>query len=217
MNKMHIIVCLFALSAGYVILAGGASPKSQKQTSPSTSTTSPMPEKKEDQKDEIAVFGSGCFWCVEAVFESLDGVHDVESGYMGGHIKDPTYRAVCTGRTGHAEVVRIHFDPEVISFDTLLDWFWRSHDPTTLNRQGADVGTQYRSVVYYQSETQKVTAEAAKKLAQQYFKDPIVTEISPTAIFYPAEEDHQDYYQANRAAPYCQFVIRPKLKKLALE
>ena len=176
-----------------------------------------MSKKEETQKVKTAVFGSGCFWCVEAVFESLDGVHDVESGYMGGQVKDPSYRAVCSGQTGHAEVVRIHFDPEVISFDTLLDWFWRSHDPTTLNRQGADVGTQYRSVIFYQDEAQKATAEAAKESAQQYFKDPVVTEISPAAIFYVAEEDHQDYYQANSAAPYCQFVIRPKLKKLELE
>ena len=166
---------------------------------------------------EIATFGAGCFWCVEAVFELLDGVHSVESGYMGGSVKNPTYREVCAGTTGHAEVTQIHFDPQVISFETLLDWLWRSHDPTTLNRQGYDVGTQYRSAIFYHSEAQKNTAEASKAAAQAQFKDPIVTEITAASTYYLAEAYHQDYYRQNGAQPYCARIIRPKLEKLGLE
>lgn len=193
------------------------SPKLSGQSGSQTSETSGMPTEKDQNALETATFGAGCFWCVEAVFAMLDGVAAVESGYMGGQTKDPDYRSICTGQTGHAEVVRIDFDPEIISYEALLDWFWRSHDPTTLNRQGADVGTQYRSVVFYHSEAQRESAEASKNAAQPSFKNPIVTEITPAETFYPAEDYHQDYYQANRAAPYCQFVIRPKLKKLELE
>ncbi len=166
---------------------------------------------------EIASFGAGCFWCVEAVFETLDGVQAVESGYMGGAVKDPTYRQVCTGTTGHAEITQITFDPAIISYETLLNWLWRSHNPTTLNRQGADSGTQYRSAIFYHSDAQRVTAEASKATAQKNFDDPIVTEITAAETFYPAEDIHQDYYRLNKAAPYCQMVIRPKLKKLDLE
>lgn len=166
---------------------------------------------------ETATFGAGCFWCVEAVFENLDGVKDVESGYMGGTVKNPTYREVTTGQTGHAEVTRIYFDPKTITYETLLDWLWRSHDPTTLNRQGADVGTQYRSAIFYHSDEQKQIAEASKKAAQSMFDSPIVTEITAAYQFYVAEDYHQDYYRLNKSAPYCQMVIRPKLKKLDLE
>ena len=166
---------------------------------------------------EIATFGAGCFWCVEAVFENLDGVQDVESGYIGGHTENPTYRDICTGSTGHAEVTQITFDPSVISYETLLDWLWRSHNPTTLNQQGADKGTQYRSAIFYHSEAQREAAEVSKKAAQAHFDRPIVTEITEASIYYPAEEYHQDYYRLNKAAPYCQMVIRPKLKKLDLE
>ena len=126
----------------------------------------------------IASFGAGCFWCVEAVFEQLDGVHAVESGYMGGAVEDPTYREVCSGTTGHAEITQIHYDPQVISYETLLDWLWRSHDPTTLNRQGADSGTQYRSAIFYHNEAQRVAAEASKAAAQKNLTAPIVTEIT---------------------------------------
>lgn len=164
----------------------------------------------------IATFGAGCFWCVEAVFEKLEGVHAVESGYMGGQTDDPTYREVCSGTTGHAEVTQIHFDPSVIQFETLLDWLWRSHDPTTLNRQGADAGTQYRSAIFYHDEAQRTAAEASKKAAQAHFDRPIVTEITKATTFYPAEDDHQDYFRLNPAAPYCQMVIYPKLQKLDL-
>jgi len=166
---------------------------------------------------EIATFGAGCFWCVEAVFENLEGVHDVESGYMGGEVTNPSYREVCRGTTGHAEVTQITFDPSVISYETLLEWLWRSHNPTTLNSQGADVGTQYRSAIFYHSEAQKLAAEASKAAAQKDFSDPIVTEITPASTYYPAEDYHQDYYRLNSGAPYCQMVIRPKLKKLNLE
>ncbi|MEC8209081.1 MAG: peptide-methionine (S)-S-oxide reductase MsrA [Verrucomicrobiota bacterium] len=165
----------------------------------------------------IATFGAGCFWCVEAVFEQLDGVHAVESGYMGGEVKDPTYREICSGATGHAEVTQIHYDPKVISYKTLLEWFWRSHDPTTLNRQGADIGTQYRSAIFYHNEAQRKAAEASKVAAQKYFTAPIVTEINAASTYYPAEDYHQDYYRLNPHAPYCQIVIRPKLEKLSLE
>lgn len=166
---------------------------------------------------EIASFGAGCFWCVEAVFEQLDGVHSVVSGYMGGEVDDPTYRAVCSGMTGHAEIVQITFDPAVIGYETLLDWLWRSHNPTTLNQQGADQGTQYRSAIFYHSDTQRQTAETSKAAAQQHFEQPIVTEITAASTFYPAEDYHQGYYQQNKTAQYCQFVIRPKLQKLGME
>ena len=165
---------------------------------------------------EIASFGAGCFWCVEAVFENLEGVQSVVSGYMGGHVENPTYEAVCTGSTGHAEIIQITFDPQVIQYETLLDWLWRSHDPTTLNRQGADRGTQYRSAIFYHNDAQREIAEASKASAQKYFNDPIVTEITAASAFYPAENYHQDYYRLNKAAPYCQMVIRPKLDKLGL-
>ena len=166
---------------------------------------------------EIASFGAGCFWCVEAVFENLDGVHAVESGYMGGEVKDPTYREICTGTTGHAEITQISFDPAVITYETLLDWLWRSHNPTTLNRQGADSGTQYRSVIFYHSDSQRASAETSKAAAQKDFDAPIVTEITAAETYYPAEDAHQDYYRLNQSAPYCQMVIRPKLNKLGLE
>lgn len=165
----------------------------------------------------IASFGAGCFWCVEAVFEQLDGVHAVESGYMGGAVEDPTYREVCSGTTGHAEITQIHYDPQVISYETLLDWLWRSHDPTSLNRQGADSGTQYRSAIFYHNEAQRVAAEASKAAAQKNFTAPIVTEITAASTYYPAEDYHQDYYRLNPNAPYCRAVIQPKLEKLALE
>ena len=166
---------------------------------------------------DTATFGAGCFWCVEAVFERLDGVKSVTAGYAGGDVANPSYEQVCAGTTGHAEVAQVVFDPETISFAELLEVFWQAHDPTTLNRQGADVGTQYRSAIFYNSEQQRETAEKSKAAAQKYFDDPIVTEITPLEKFWVAENYHQDYYNNNRNAPYCQVVIRPKLKKLNLE
>ncbi len=163
---------------------------------------------------KYAVFGSGCFWCTEAVFEAKAGVLDVVSGYAGGDVPNPDYRAVTTGRTGHAEVVRIAYDPEVVSYRELLDLFWVSHDPTTLNRQGADVGTQYRSAIFYGDDVERETAEVSKVAAAALFSDPIVTEISPLETFYEAEDYHQDYFARNPEAGYCSFVIAPKIKKL---
>jgi len=163
---------------------------------------------------ELATYGGGCFWCVEAIFQRLDGVKSVTSGYAGGKTANPTYKEICNGDTGHAEVIQIEYDPKKISFQDLLDVFWQAHDPTTLNRQGADRGTQYRSIILYHSETQKEQAEASKKAAAGQFRDPIVTEIVPLTKFYKAEDYHQNYFNQNPNAPYCQFVIRPKLDKL---
>jgi peptide-methionine (S)-S-oxide reductase len=163
---------------------------------------------------ELATYGGGCFWCVEAVFQRLDGVKKVVSGYAGGKTENPTYKQICAGDTGHAEVIQIEFDPKKISYSDLLDLFWLAHDPTTLNRQGADRGTQYRSIILYHDERQKQLAEASKKNAAGQFRDPIVTEITALTKFYKAEDYHQNYYNDNPNAPYCQFVIRPKLDKL---
>jgi peptide-methionine (S)-S-oxide reductase len=169
-----------------------------------------------DSKDKSAsiILGGGCFWCVEALYERIDGVTGVESGYSAGENPNPTYEEICTGQTGHAEVVKITFDPKVVSLETLLDFFWEVHDPTTLNRQGADVGTQYRSIILYANEDQATAAKASLKKAQAQFKDPIVTEIEELDTFFPAEKYHQDYFGNNPNAPYCRFVIAPKLKKL---
>ena len=163
---------------------------------------------------ELATFGGGCFWCIEAVFERLDSVKSVTSGYAGGKTENPTYAEVCSGATGHAEVAQIEYDPGRVTFEQLLDIFWEAHDPTTLNRQGADSGTQYRSAIFYHSEAQKTAALKSRKAAQAAFKNPIVTEIVPLGKFYKAENYHQDYFRNNSRAPYCQIVIRPKLEKL---
>ncbi|MAT53209.1 MAG: peptide-methionine (S)-S-oxide reductase [Bacteroidetes bacterium] len=168
----------------------------------------------DDSKLETATFGGGCFWCVEAIFQELKGVHSVASGYSGGKSANPTYREVCSGLTGHAEVVQVKFDPEVISYETLVKVFFTTHDPTTLNRQGADVGTQYRSVIFYHNEEQKAIAERLKQeFAPTLWDDPIVTEISPFTAFYEAEEYHQDYYSNNPNQGYCRIVINPKVEK----
>ena len=165
-------------------------------------------------RTELATLGGGCFWCVEAVYERLPGVKSVSSGYAGGHTPNPTYQEVCTGDTGHAEVTQIEFDPTQITYEQLLAVFWEAHDPTTLNRQGADAGTQYRSVIFYKTDAQKAAAEISKQAAAKMFSQPIVTEIAPLTVFYKAEGYHQDYYRNNRNAPYCRAVIRPKLDKL---
>ncbi len=164
---------------------------------------------------EQATFGAGCFWCVEAVFEELKGVQSAEAGYSGGTVKNPSYREVTTGNTGHAEVARITYDPSVISYEQLLEVFWHTHNPTTLNRQGNDVGTQYRSVIFYHNEAQKEIAEQSlrKTEASDLWEDPIVTEIQPLENYYQAENYHQNYYANNPNAGYCQVVIAPKLKK----
>lgn len=164
-------------------------------------------------KEEKALLGGGCFWCIEAVYNRVKGVHSAISGYAGGANPDPTYKEVCTGTTGHAEVVEITYDPDIVSYEDLLDIFWVIHDPTTLNRQGADTGTQYRSVIYYYDEEQRDAAEAAMEQAQASFADPIVTELSPAPEFFPAETYHQNYYALNPMQGYCQVVIAPKVQK----
>jgi peptide-methionine (S)-S-oxide reductase len=165
---------------------------------------------------ETATFGAGCFWCVEAIFQRLKGVEDVKSGYMGGKIKNPTYREVCSGLTGHAEVIQLKFNPEIISYKDLLEVFFQTHDPTTLNRQGADVGTQYRSVIFYHNQQQKELAEKIKDELNKnkVFDNPVVTEITEASEFYVAEDYHQNYFNQNGSEPYCRFVIQPKVEKL---
>jgi peptide-methionine (S)-S-oxide reductase len=168
-------------------------------------------------KTETATLGGGCFWCMEAVYERLPGVISVTSGFAGGRTPNPTYHQVCTGDTGHAEVTQIEFDPVKISYEKLLDVFWQAHDPTTLNRQGADEGTQYRSIILYHNEAQKLAAEKSKAEAQKNFKRPIVTEIVPFTKFYKAEDYHQQFYDHNTNYGYCRVVIAPKLEKLEKE
>jgi peptide-methionine (S)-S-oxide reductase len=166
---------------------------------------------------KTAVIGGGCFWCTEAVLQRIEGVLAVVPGYAGGTTPNPTYEEVCAGDTGHAEVIQVNFDPQLISYDEILDIFWQAHDPTTLNRQGADVGTQYRSVILYTDDEQKAAAEASLKKAQAKVKDRIVTEIKPLATFWKAEDYHHNYYNTHGTAGYCRMVISPKLKKLRLE
>jgi len=166
-------------------------------------------------KEQIAVFGGGCFWCIEAVFNRLTGVKSAVSGYMGGHVDNPSYRQVCNGDTGHVEVVQVTFDPDQITYKDLLEVFFSVHDPTTENRQGNDVGEQYRSVIFYTSELQEQEAEEviATLNVTKAFPEPVVTRLEPAAKFYPAEDYHQLYYDNNATQPYCQFVIAPKLRK----
>lgn len=166
---------------------------------------------------QLATFGGGCFWCVEAIFQQQSGVSNVVSGYAGGEEENPIYQSICSGTTGHAEVIQITFDPKLVSFEELLRLFWCSHDPTTLNRQGNDVGTQYRSIILYHFDEQREAAEKSRGQAQEYFEDPIVTEIVALEKFYPGEDYHQDYYVKNPHQGYCSFVIRPKLEKLGLK
>jgi len=164
---------------------------------------------------EQATFGLGCFWCSEAVFQRLRGVISAESGYSGGSVENPSYEAVCTGSTGHAEVIRIEYDSDQVSYDELLEVFWKMHDPTTLNKQGNDVGTQYRSAIFYHDDKQKTLAETyrQKLVDEKIWSDPIVTEISPLENFYPAGNYHEDYFNQNGTQPYCSFVVAPKVKK----
>jgi peptide-methionine (S)-S-oxide reductase len=171
-------------------------------------------ESKPALKTAFATFGGGCFWCTEAVFEMLPGVKAVVSGYAGGKTPDPSYEDICTGRTGHAEVIQVEYWPHDVSYERLVEVFFEAHDPTTLNRQGADEGTQYRSVIFWHDEAQKAAAEKGKVAEQAHFDDPIVTEISPLTKFYPAEKYHQDYFRNNPGAGYCTFVIKPKVSKL---
>ncbi len=180
-------------------------------------STNPNPDIYRDQTSnfDTATFGAGCYWCVEAQFQMLDGVVKVESGFSGGHVKNPAYREVCEGTTGHAEVCQVTYDNTKLTFDDMLQAFWQSHDPTQLNRQGNDVGTQYRSVIFYHNAEQQKIAEAYKKKLndEKVYDNPVVTEISPFAVFYKADEYHQNYFNQNGDQPYCSYVIQPKVEK----
>jgi peptide-methionine (S)-S-oxide reductase len=189
------------LSLGLLLISAGEGTAQTKDMNGSTNQT------------EIATLGGGCFWCTEAVFQMLPGVKSVTSGYAGGTKENPTYKEVCAGTTGHAEVNQIEYDPKVISFEKLLETFWEAHDPTTLNSQGNDHGTQYRSIILYSSEAQRTAAEKSRAAAQKVLGRPIVTEIVPLKKFYKAEGYHQDYYRDNPNQPYCRMVIRPKVEK----
>ncbi|HOZ13177.1 MAG TPA: peptide-methionine (S)-S-oxide reductase MsrA [Tenuifilaceae bacterium] len=181
----------------------------------STAQTNKNNKNMSEKQIEVATLGAGCFWCVEAIFSRLDGVIKVESGYSGGIVKNPTYKAVCEGNTGHAEVIQVTFNPSKIPFSKILEVYFKTHDPTTLNRQGADIGTQYRSVIFYHSDTQKTTAEEIKKKLNDagIWNSPIVTEIEPYVVFFKAEDYHQDYYANNKNQPYCRMTITPKIEK----
>jgi peptide-methionine (S)-S-oxide reductase len=183
-----------------------------------SANSSPAMTRSPSVPTETITLGAGCFWCTEAVFQQTPGVVSVTSGYMGGHLPNPTYDDICTGTTGHAEVTKVVFDPAQTSLEKVLERFWLAHDPTTLNRQGADVGTQYRSAIFYENEAQKTVAEKSKAQAAGEFTRPIVTEITAASQFYPAEAYHQNYYAQNKNRnPYCQMVIAPKLRKLGLK
>ena len=182
-----------------------------------TPSTTPSEGAAEPPRFATITLGAGCYWCIEAVLEQVEGVIDVESGYMGGDVPNPTYEQVCSGTTNHAEVVKVVFDPKVLPLENLLDWFWRAHDPTTLNRQGADIGTQYRSAVFCESNEQVEAVQRSRDAAQPAFRNPIVTQIARASTFYPAETYHQDYYRNNPNQGYCRAVIAPKLDKLKLK
>ncbi len=237
-NRTIIIISIIVLAALIFTLTTGCSFRvtdkasalpGNAETDKSSDTNTQKSNKGEDNMDdeklintndlpdtvETAVLGGGCFWCLEALFVRLKGVITVESGYAGGSVENPTYQQVCSGNTGHAEVIKITYDPGAITYRQLLEVFFYTHDPTTLNRQGNDVGTQYRSIILYNSAEQEKTANVlvAELGEQKFFKDPIVTEIKPLKIFYKAEDYHQSYYEENPAQPYCQIVILPKLEK----
>ncbi len=207
MNRLFFIPALFF----FTLLSCGNKPSENKNLMESNLVQNSLPQ----GGTESIVLGGGCFWCIEAVLKELKGVSKVVSGYAGGTVRNPTYREVSAGLTGHAEVVQVSFDPKVITLEELLEVFWTLHDPTTLNRQGADVGTQYRSVIFFSNLAQKNAAEKVKKeVAAKIWDDPVITEISPLKEFYPAEDYHQNYYELNKTQPYCQIVINPKVKKL---
>jgi peptide-methionine (S)-S-oxide reductase len=194
-----------------VLILSTTSCAQKKTVQPMNDTTTPI----DTTGQVLATFGSGCFWCTEAIFQNVEGVTRVVSGYAGGTVKNPTYKEVCSGLTGHAEVIQLTFNPQVVTYAELLEIFWQTHDPTTLNRQGNDVGTQYRSVIFFHDEDQKKQAEAYKKQldASGAFERPIVTEIEALSNFSVAEDYHQNYYNLNGSAPYCSYVIRPKVEK----
>jgi len=196
LNMKPLICCLLAIATLTACTA-------------ETNTTRPM----QNEKTELATVGGGCFWCTEALFQMLPGVKSVVSGYSGGQVENPTYEQVCSGKTGHAEVIQVAFDPAKVSYEKIIETFWEAHDPTTLNRQGNDVGTQYRSIILYNSDAQKAVAEKSKAEAQKKFPSPIVTEIVPLKTFYVGEDYHQNYYRSNPNQSYCRAIIRPKVEK----
>ncbi|SHN13303.1 peptide-methionine (S)-S-oxide reductase MsrA [Chitinophaga sp. CF418] len=204
MRRYSLLSCLLALTVSACAQSGKSKDKVPGDMEVSNNV-----------KTEKATFGGGCFWCTEAQFQYLDGVTKVESGYAGGTVPNPTYEQVSTGTTGHAEVIQVTYDPSKITYEELLQAFWQSHDPTQLNRQGNDVGTQYRSVIFYHNEDQHKLAELYKEKLQQSgaYDKPVVTEIAPMTAFYKAEDYHQNYYNENGSQPYCHFVIQPKLEK----
>jgi peptide-methionine (S)-S-oxide reductase len=209
---MKYSIFLLAMLATSCHSAQNVSPeKKEAMTTTAQSTTTPVTSP--SGKIEVATLGAGCFWCVEAIYQDLQGVLKVESGYSGGTIDNPSYREVCSGLTGHAEVIQVTFDPAVISFKEILEVFFTVHDPTTLNRQGADSGTQYRSAIFYRSPEQKATAEEVKLASKEIWDDPIVTEITPFESFFKAEDYHQNYFKDNPNQGYCSIVIAPKVKK----
>lgn len=208
MKKIGMHVLTLCLAAMVQSCVGKNEPASEKITANMNKPTSL-------EQYDSATFGAGCFWCVEAIYQSIKGVVFVESGYSGGHVKNPTYKEVCSGLTGHAEVAKIWFDPKVVSYETLLEVFWHVHDPTTLNRQGNDIGTQYRSVIFYHSEVQRDAAQASREATGKsgLWPDPIVTVIEPLTSYYSAEEYHQNYYNNNPQQGYCSAVVGPKVQK----
>jgi peptide-methionine (S)-S-oxide reductase len=203
------------MKLGVILFISLATVSSNSTAHFSTDQINNMTNSKNDTGIQVATFGSGCFWCTEAIFQDVEGVEKVESGYMGGTVKNPTYKEVCSGLTGHAEVIQLTYNPKKVSFDELLEIFWKTHDPTTLNKQGADVGSQYRSVVFYHTQEQKQLVEQYKKelTEAKAFDQPIVTEITPASVFYKAENYHQNYYNLNGNAPYCAYVIQPKVEQ----
>jgi peptide-methionine (S)-S-oxide reductase len=215
-HPVQALLASLALVAG---CSGGSGPQAAAGTSTSADNShmaAPMP--KIPDGAEYITLGAGCFWCTEAIFQQIPGVISVTSGYTGGNVKSPTYEQVCSGDTGHAEVSRVVFDPKKTSLEKILEVFWEAHDPTSLNKQGADSGTQYRSAIFYNNDEQKQVAEKSKTDAAKEFTKPIVTEITAAGEFYPAENYHQDYYRLNKGKnPYCSMVISPKLRKLGLK
>jgi peptide-methionine (S)-S-oxide reductase len=210
--KLHtFLIHLWAFAS----LLSCSSEAQNKKKNMEKSENTPTPVVNQQNAYQVATFGNGCFWCTEAVFQQVEGVVKVVSGYSGGKTRNPSYKEVCSGSTGHAEVLQITYDPKKVKFEELLEIFWNTHDPTTLNRQGNDVGTQYRSAVFYHNEEQHKVAEAYKKQleASKVYKDPIVTEITPFDVFYAAEDYHQNYFNDNPNQGYCAFVIRPKVEK----
>jgi peptide-methionine (S)-S-oxide reductase len=202
-NRFHTLICCSFIVLSFTSCAQQKNENSQSDKIMSTSNL------------DTATFGAGCFWCVEAQFQLLDGVQSVTSGFSGGTVKNPSYKEVCMGTTGHAEVCQITYDTTKLSYEDMLEAFWKSHDPTQLNRQGNDVGTQYRSVIFYHNEHQRKLAEEYKKKLNESgaYNDPVVTEVSPFTVFYKAEDYHQNYFNENGNAPYCSFVIQPKVEK----